>query len=59
MSGRWSYKFNSGAAEWLEKKNVFMRTMKFLDRDSDIPVGFLARTRKKFSKIDLSRFARI
>ena len=48
------YKFNSGVAEWLESRNVFMRALKFYDRELDIPAGFLTRTGSQLLKLDLT-----
>ena len=48
------YNFDSGVAEWLESRNVFMRAMKFRDNERDIPAGFLARTGQQLLQIDIS-----
>jgi hypothetical protein len=48
------YKINSGIAEWLESRNVFVRALSFYDDDNDVPAGFLARTGRQLLKIDFN-----
>ena len=50
----WGYSFNSGVAEWLESRNVFMRALTFSDNKRDIPAGLLARTGRQLLQINLS-----
>ena len=47
------HKFNSGVAEWLESRNIFMRGLTFYDSVGDIPAGFLARIGPKLSGLTL------
>jgi hypothetical protein len=57
--GKRGYTFNSGVAEWLESRNVFMRALKFYDGVRDIPAGLLARTGRQLLQIDLDGCFRI
>ena len=50
------YKLNSGVAEWLEDRNIFMRSLKFHEKGGkhvEIPAGFLARTGQQLLKIGI------
>jgi hypothetical protein len=54
VSGREDgYKFDSGVAEWLETRHVFMRALKFEDSQREIPAGFLARIGRQLLRINL------
>ena len=48
------YSLDSGVAEWLEDRMVFMCALKFYGMDEDLPVGFLEHTGRQLLKIDLS-----
>ena len=48
---RIGYQFDSGVAEWLESRNVFMRMLRFRDQVMDLPAGFLACTGSQLLEI--------
>ena len=53
------YDFNSGVAEWLEDRNIFMRTLRFYWKDKSsnrgvIPAGFLASTGQQLLSLTIA-----
>jgi hypothetical protein len=54
------YRFDSGVAEWLESRNIFMRALTFSDGRKDIPhIHFLEHTGSQLLELDLVRCYKI